>query len=495
MRGRHPLSVALVAAVALVVLTSFFLAPIGGLAAASQPQTQSTIALGDQLLGGGSIHVGSYPAGVAFDSGNGLLYVTNFGSNNISVVNTTTNQIMAWIPMPFGIDTLAVDTSTGLVYVADSVSTVYAINSSTNRVEWTISLQNAGCPHGCGPDVQTFDPANGDIYVTDIATDNVSVIRGNLPVATVPVGVDPNGATYDSANGEVFVSNEGATIPANLTVIDGTTNRVVGQVYPSGNGPGVAYASSNGDVYTCTNGIQNGFSNLVSVANGTTNKVVVSIPITSSCGAAVYDPVNDYVYVTDRTNPGGRDQFNVTLIDTDTNRIVLTQPAQMGPIGIAYDSANHNIYVADSDTNNISILPQVYRLTVHETGLSPGTNWSATVGGTTFSSTIPTITFPETNGTFDFAIGNETNLSANPSSGTLTVSGGPRMLNVTFSKGGGSSSGLFGLPGATGYYVLGGVVALLVAVVVVVIALARRKRRTKASSTTLPPDGASGQNR
>jgi YVTN family beta-propeller protein len=422
--------------------------------------------------------VGAYPFGIAYNPVNGLLYVTNFGSSNISVVNTTTNRVVAWIPMPFGIETLAVDTSTGMVYTAEAVSTVYAINSSTNRVEWNIPLLTSGCPYGCAPHVQTYDPSNGDIYVTDLTSDNVTVIHGNLPVATVRGENAPNGAAYDVANGEVYVANEGSLA---LTVINGTTNIVVGQVAPVGSGPGMTFDNLNGEVYVCENAGGPGQSNSVTAVNGSSNQVIASIPIGSACGAAVYDPVNNYVYITDRFKVGV-DLSNVTVVDPNTHRIVLTLPVQQGPIGIAYDSVNHNVYVTDSDTNNISILPQIYRLTVHETGLAAGTNWSATVGATTFSSTTPTITFPETNGTFDFTIGNVTNLSANPSSGTVTVTNGPRDLNVTFSKGGGS--GLFGLPGATGYYVLGGFVALLVAATAVVVVLTRRKHRS------MPPAGS-----
>jgi hypothetical protein len=69
------------------------------------------------------------------------------------------------------------------------------------------------------------------------------------------------------------------------------------------------------------------------------------------------------------------------------------------------------------------------------------------------------------------------------------------MLNVTFSNSTGGGSGLFGLPGATGYYVLGGFVALFVAAVAVFIVLTRRKRRAKPSPTTPLPEGASGQDR
>ncbi len=496
-QGRFRSRVQHAPSVTIVTMSVLLIASISGVSEARSGPPPSLGPSVTTASAGPTVQVGSYPFGVAFDPVNDYLYVTNFGSNNISVVNTTTNQVVASIPTPFGIETIAADTATGLVYTGDAVSTVYAISPSTNRVEWTIPLVGAGCPYGCGPNVGTYDSANGDIYVTDISTNNVSVIHGATAVTAIPVGVHPNGAVYDSANGEVFVSNEGAAIPANLTVINGTTNRVVGQVYPSGGGPGVTYDSSNGEVYTCTNGIQADSSNFVSVANGTTNTVVASIPIGSACGGAVYDPNNGYVYITDQGKPGGQYLSNVTVIDPDTNRIVLTQAVQSGPIGIAYDTANHNVYVADSNTNNISILPQIYRLTVHETGLPVGTNWSATVGGTIFSSTTSSITFPEPNGTFSFTIGHQTNRSACPSSGNVTVAGGPREQNVTFSTSacGGSPAGFLGLPGATGYYVLGGFVALLVAATVVVIVLTRRKRRAKASPTTPPSDGATGQYR
>jgi len=431
-----------------------------------------------------TIHVGSYPIGVAFDPVNNLLYVSNFGSNNISVINTSNDRVVAWIPTAYGVGPLAVDTATGVVYFGDAVLTVYGIDPFTNRIEWSIPLASAGCPSGCAPEPQTYDTSNGDIYITDLSIDRVSVVHGSVAVGSIPVGTGPNGAAYDSANGDIYVSNEGASVPSiNLTVIDGSSNLVVGQVAGSGGGPGVAYDSMNGEIFVCENGIQDGFSNVVTVVNGTSNQLVASIPISTSCQAALYDPVDNYVYITDRAAPGGRDQSNVTLVDPTTNRIVLALPTQLGPTGIAYDSSNHDVYVADSDTSNISILPQIFRLTVHETGLPSGTNWSATVGGTTVSSTASTITFPEVNGTFGYSIGRVANQEPTPSSGSLTISNGPKELNVTFSKGGGG--GLLGLPGNTAYYVLVGIGAIAAILIAVFVVLARRKRRAK------PPSGVS----
>jgi YVTN family beta-propeller protein len=77
---------------------------------------------------GGPIHVGSYPTGIAFDSANGNLYVTNSGDN-----------------------------------------TVTAISSQNNNVIGTMAVGKT--PRGIA-----FDPANGNLYVTNFNDNTVSVI-------------------------------------------------------------------------------------------------------------------------------------------------------------------------------------------------------------------------------------------------------------------------------------------------------------------------------
>src|SRR2546428_13076106 len=54
--------------------------------------------------GGGTviatIPVGDYPFGVAYDSGNGYVYVANYNSNNVSIISGTT--VVATIPVGGG---------------------------------------------------------------------------------------------------------------------------------------------------------------------------------------------------------------------------------------------------------------------------------------------------------------------------------------------------------------------------------------------------------
>lgn len=422
----------------------------------------------------GSISIGGYPIDIAYDPVNNFLYVTLQESSsfhyNMTVINATNSRVVAELPMPYGVSTLAVDTRYGYVYVGNCCNTVYAIDPLSEHVAWNVSV---GCPDGCSPEAQTYDSANGQIFLTDLGNNNVSVVEGRNFVTTFRVGSGPNGATYDPANGKVFVADEGAYA---LTVINGSTDAVVGRIAPVDPGPGVTYDSSNGDVYVCENNASGpNASNFVTAVNGSSDTIIAAIPIASSCGAAVYDPVNDYVYITDQMSPSGKYLSNVTVVDPRTNRIVLTQPVQLGPDGVAFDSANHNIYVADTYGENISVLPQLFRVTFRETGLPEGTNWSVIMGGRDFSSSTSTISFPEMNGSCNFTIARTGSYTAIPASGEAMVVGKNQVLSVAFSNSTGpkGSAGFLGLPLWTGYSVLGGLAVLILIASVVVI---RRRR-------------------
>lgn len=388
----------------------------------------------DPLSSATSISLNGSPTGIAYDPFNGDLYINtpNGLSGNVTVVNPVTSAVVSLIPLPtFSDGSLAVDGVTGFIYVGDYSSTVYSINSSTNQVTGTVPL-SSGCSNGCAPDVQVYDRLNGDVYITSVVTNDVYAIHHGSFVTVIPVGVGPYGAAVDTENGEVFVSNEGSSIPSNVTVIGGGTNRVVGEVYGAGGGPGVAYDSATGDVYTCTNGIQAGFQNNVTVVNASTNVVVATILTNTSCGGLAYDPANGYLYVTDEFRIGGSPLSNVTLIDPATNKVVLIEPVGLRPEPIAYDPSNRNMYVGNVYSENLSVLPQVFRLTVGENGLPLGTNWSVTVNQSTFYSTTSSITFPETNGSHAYSVHSVAGFTAYPNSGTVEISGANASLEISF---------------------------------------------------------------
>src|SRR5438067_34051 len=108
----------------------------------------------------GTLPVGNQPYGVAYDSGNGYVYVANYNSNTVSVISGTI--VVTTIPvgsLPIGV---------------------------------------------------AYDDGNGYVYVANSGSNDLSVINGATVVATVLVGNAPSGVAYDSGNGYIYVANNGA---------------------------------------------------------------------------------------------------------------------------------------------------------------------------------------------------------------------------------------------------------------------------------------------
>ncbi|MDE1828653.1 MAG: YncE family protein, partial [Candidatus Micrarchaeota archaeon] len=184
---------------------------------------------------------------VAYDSGKGAIYVTNYGASTVSVISDNTNTVTATIPVgtnPYGV---AYDSGKGAIYVTNyGASTVSVISDNTNTVTATI-------PVGAGPIDVAYDSGKGAIYVTNYGASTVSVISDNTNTvtATIPVGAGPYGVAYDSGKGAIYVANYGAST---VSVISDNTNTVTATI-PVGAGPSdVAYDSGKGAIYVTNYG-------------------------------------------------------------------------------------------------------------------------------------------------------------------------------------------------------------------------------------------------
>ena len=304
--------------------------------------------LGEPGTSSGSVAVKSDPWDVAFDSGDDDLYVSNFGSADVTVFSQATNAVVATVSVGNGPTFLAYDSGNGNVYVpCYGTDLVYVISGASNTVITTV-------PVGTEPYAAAYDSANGDLYVTNVVTNNVSVINGatDTPVGSVAVGVDPLGLAYDSGNGNVYVANSDSN---NLSVISGASNRLIPTI-PVGTFPeDVAYDSTSGNVYVSDYGARN-----VSVVSGATDSVLKTIPVGTSPFGVGYDTGNGNVYV---ANDGS---LNVSVISGTTNKVVGTLSAGTEPTGLAYDSANGNVYVSNLASGNVTVIPTLVASTVPE---------------------------------------------------------------------------------------------------------------------------------
>src|SRR5438105_2714087 len=129
MRSSFPRIAAVTGLLVLVVLSSLAWAGPREISSSGAKigENQSTEGFAASALtvdsGGGTvvatIPVGGNPAGVAYDSGNGYVYVSDPYSSTVSVIDGNTNTVVATVPVGYFPEGVAYDSENEYVYVAD----------------------------------------------------------------------------------------------------------------------------------------------------------------------------------------------------------------------------------------------------------------------------------------------------------------------------------------------------------------------------------------
>ncbi|MEM3191593.1 MAG: hypothetical protein QW292_05760 [Candidatus Parvarchaeota archaeon] len=94
---------------------------------------------------------------------------------------------------------------------------------------------------------------------------------------------------------------------------------------------------------------------------------------------------------------------------------------------------------------------KTYQVTFYEKGLPAGTQWSITINGQTYTTTSSSESLYLMNGSYAYTISGPRNYTISPSSGTVTVAGGPVSTNIAFTSTSSSGSG-FSLPGTSSIF-------------------------------------------
>jgi YVTN family beta-propeller protein len=240
------------------------------------PQTNqpSTISLSDIFLIAIGIAVAGGPYGgglewqagldcIAYDSGMGEVFITNYYSGTVSVISDSSNAVVATVNVgvdPYG---LVYDAEKSEVFVTDDGSeAVSVISDKSNAVVATVEVgaqltteQNSGDQ----PYRIAYDFGKGEVYVANPESNTVSVIsdNNNTVVATVPVGTYPCSVTYDPGKGDIFVINSFSGLsPPTVSVISDNSNQLFANVTVAFEGlPGsLIYDSGKSEIFATNAG-------------------------------------------------------------------------------------------------------------------------------------------------------------------------------------------------------------------------------------------------
>jgi YVTN family beta-propeller protein len=280
----------------------------------------------------------SYQA--ALDPVSGVVYLTDPSNDTVWVVNATTGNL-AHPSLTVGGDPegIAYDSDDGDIYVADSSTlNVSIIDTNNNTVSSTTPSTSAPLIDAA------YDPKTTEVFFSQ-GTDEVIALNTSTNTfdTALTVGDTPTNLTVDATSGDVYVTN---FLGATVSVVDALTNTVAVAAIPVGTYPNaIAWVASNDEVYVANVGDNN-----VTVISAASNAVTVSgiaLPFALEgdyAQAIAVDPSNGYVYV------GSGYTDNVSAIDSSTNTCVGMGPEVNGaPVAETYDSPADSVFVTEQD--------------------------------------------------------------------------------------------------------------------------------------------------
>ncbi len=270
-------------------------------------------------------------------------FVTNQGSESVSVIDTQTDQVLG-PPITVGLEkpnAIAITPDGRFAYVANvSSESVSVIDTQTKFVASPITV-------GHDPYAIAISPDGRFAYVTNAGSESVSVIdtQSNQVVGPpIMVGKGPEGIAISPDGRYAYVADAGA---GSVSVIDTQSKQVVGSPIPVGVAPfGVAITPDGRFLYV------SGALHSVSVIDTLSNQVVGSpIGIGTEPLWLAITPDGRFAYA---LNAGAN---SVSVIDTQSNQVV-GSPIMVGsrPQAIAISADGRFAYVVRSILGNVVVI-------------------------------------------------------------------------------------------------------------------------------------------
>jgi DNA-binding beta-propeller fold protein YncE len=221
------------------------------------------------------------------------VYVANYSSNNITVIDGATNAITTVAdPHALGPVALAIDSVTNKIYLVNQLS-----NNVTVLDGATLTATTVTDPSAVGPASVAINSITNRIYIPNTGSNNITEISGatnKTLTLTGPNAGSPVSVAINAVTNKIYVSNQ---LTSNVTVIDGITHSVT----------------------TVTD--FSAFEPLGVVVNPVTGKVYVANPLSNNVTVITEQQVHRTAFQTKiQPLPGGRTNnptptFGFTAID------------------------------------------------------------------------------------------------------------------------------------------------------------------------------------
>ncbi|MEW6163122.1 MAG: DUF4382 domain-containing protein [Nitrospirota bacterium] len=289
-----------------------------------------------------------------------LIYVTNEGSNNVSVINRQSDEVVGTIMVgkkPRGV-------ATGLrrdrlrVYVANSGSnSISVIDPTTNKVENEIPIRFGREPEGIA--VAKISPEKEFIFVTNYGSNNVSVVDAltHREIERIDVGSGPVAVAVDPYLNVYAVNKNSKDVSVIRCDIQGRCEKVI-NVNVEWTPMAFSVDYQRGKVYVANYGFDK-----LSVIDIKTRAVSVISDVGKYITGVTTDPTLDRIYLL-REFPGEIVIIRPPSEDSSTLRpimvpVVGTIAVGNSPRSLILDPEGRKIYVVNRGSDNVSVIDKI----------------------------------------------------------------------------------------------------------------------------------------
>jgi YVTN family beta-propeller protein/autotransporter-associated beta strand protein len=263
-------------------------------------------------------------------------FVPNQSSNNVSVISTDTNTVVATVPVGSAPLATAVTPDGRRVYVTNlNGNTVSVIDTATRAVV------GPPIPVGVSPSTVAITPDGKKAYVGNSGSKTVSVI--DLATDTVATTIALPPANLHPV--DIAISSDGVT--AYVALVDGllpidVATDTAGVVIPTGGDTkGVA-------LHFETALVPRYAANDVLIVDLSSNTVVGFIPTGPGPYDVAISPDGAYAYIVDSAA--------VRVVDTSNWNVVTSTPASLGSVAVAFAADGSRAYVVNPNDNAVHVM-------------------------------------------------------------------------------------------------------------------------------------------
>ncbi len=282
-----------------------------------------------------SVRVGTNPVAVAVNTVTNRVYVANNGSGSVSVLDGSSNAVVATLDVGKTPYVLAVNEATNKIYLSNTFSNLIRVIDGTTNAIHTLRLGSA--------DEIRIDPIHNEIYLLGYESDHLLILDGKSEQARrVPVGaLHLWDLALNATSREAFVTRIGSN---DVAFVD--ENHPTPITVPTGQMPGAIGLDLRRHLLFAANYAEDS----VTIIDQRRHLALATLNVGQHPQVVAVDSGAGLVYV---ANTHGN---SVSVIDEASRKVIATLPAGKSPYALAVDSEDGLVYAANMDAVSVTAI-------------------------------------------------------------------------------------------------------------------------------------------